>query len=127
MIQRRNSGIFTVDLEVAVVVGLPAPALHVGDDVFLGGGRATIERCDRRGADDAVGVEAEALLEGLHGLDQRVVVGDVDGGVGASGLRNIGLGDIEALAQQGDALVLHAGLQELAVGDGDAASITVSS
>ena len=71
-----------LDVEIAESFGLPAPALHIGDDVVLGDGGAAIEGGDRCRPEHAVGGEAEALLEGLDGIDQRLVVSDVDLGVG---------------------------------------------
>src|SRR5690606_407249 len=107
-----------LDVEIAEGFGGPAPAFHVGDDVVLGDIGAAIERSHRGRSHDAVGREPEALLEGADGVDQRVVIGDVDNGIGGA-FGYLGGGDGEAGAQQRHALVLHAELQHLAVGNGD--------
>ena len=77
MIQTRNSGMFTSTWKSPKLSGSQRQRSMLATMSSLVVA-AAIERGDGRRAEHAIGGEAEALLEGLDRVEQRLVVGDVD-------------------------------------------------
>ncbi len=105
-------------VEGTELFGFPAPALHVGHDVVAADIAAAIEGCDGRRSENTIGCETQLLLGVLHRVEQGLIVGDIDLGVGGA-FRNVRCCHAEALAQERHAVIVHAELERLAVRDGD--------
>ena len=104
-----------VDQHVAAaeILGQPAPALEVGDDLLDAVVDRGVERARGVGADHAVDRQSLGLLVGLHHGRQRLVV---EVGRRAAGRRHGEAEFAQPRAQDRHARIGHAGLQQVAAG-----------
>ena len=114
----REVGEVDEDVALAQVVGHPAPALQVEDDLLDPGLDRHVEGCQGLRADGGVDSEAVAVLHAFDRLGEPRVV---EIGIAAGGRRVVGRRQVapepEALPQQADPGIGHAGLQRRARGD----------